>query len=155
MRYPVLETEQLFLRKPLPQDFPAQRPGMSDWHGVCQTLIHWDSKAFGPFAMICKNTDLCLGLAGPWNRADWPEAELVWQIWDPTTKAELAREAVTEAFRFARGTLGWNACVTYLGFGNRAGIALAETLGATRDRFADTPLGRDCFVYRHGMPSAA
>lgn len=159
MRYPVLETENLFLRKPLPQDFPAQAPGVRNWYGVTQTLGHWDAQSFGPFALICKDTDLCLGLVGPWNPTDWPEAELVWQLWDERTKTEIAREAIAAAYAFARRTLGWNACVTYLGFANRTGIALAETLGATRDRFADTPVGRDCLVYRHGtqngVPKAA
>lgn len=154
MRYPVLETDNLFLRKPLPRDFPAQAPGTRDWFGVTQTLAHWDSHGFGPFALICKDTDLCLGLVGPWRPADWPEAELVWHLWDPRTKSDIAREAVAEAYGFARRTLGWDACVTYLGFANRSGIALAETLGATRDRFADTPLGRDCLVYRHTVRSS-
>jgi RimJ/RimL family protein N-acetyltransferase len=155
MRYPVLETENLFLRKPLPQDFPAQTPGARNWYGVTQTLGHWDAQGYGPFALICKDTDLCLGLVGPWNPADHPEAELVWNLWDNRTKSAIAREAIAEAYGFARRTLGWNACVSYLGFANRTGIALAEALGATRDRFADTPLGRDCLVYRHGVPKAA
>lgn len=155
MRYPVLETENLFLRKPLPQDFPAQIPGARNWFGVTQTLDHWDAQGFGPFALICKDTDLCLGLVGPWNPTDHPEAELVWNLWDQRTKSEIAREAIAEAYGFARRTLGWGVCVTYLAFANRAGIALAETLGATRDKFADTPLGRDCLVYRHGGQQAA
>ncbi len=153
MRFPVLETENLFLRKPLPQDFPAQAPGARAWFGVTQTLAHWDTNGYGPFALICKDTDLCLGLAGPWNPANWPEAELVWNLWHANEKPEIAREGVAAAHGFARKTLHWNACVTYLGFANRAGIALAETLGATRDRFAKTPIGRDCLVYRHGTTS--
>ena len=76
-------------------------------------------------------------------------------MWEQRTKAEIAREAIVEAYGFARRTLGWDACVTYLGFANRAGIALAETIGAKRDRFADTPVGRDCLVYRHGGQEAA
>ncbi len=155
MRYPVLETRNLFLRKPMTQDFPAQIPGASNWYGVTETFAHWDHHGFGPFALICKDTDLCLGLVGPWHPEDWPEAELVWHLWDARTKSEIAREAITEAYGFARRTLGWDACVSYLGFANRTGIALAEKLGATRDRFADTPLGRDCLVYRHRGTLAA
>lgn len=155
MRYPVLETPHLFLRKPLPQDFPQQRPGARAWYNVAQTLDHWDTHGFGPFAAICKDTDLCLGLVGPWHPTNWPEAELVWHLWDARTKTDLAREAVAEARGFARSTLGWQACVSYLSFANRAGIAVAEALGASRDRFADTPLGRECFVYRFGGQQAA
>lgn len=151
MRYPVLETENLFLRKPLPQDFPAQTPGARDWHGVASVLDHWDARGFGPFALICKNTDLCLGLAGPWSPLDWPEAELVWHLWDRRTTDALVTEAAREAQGFARSTLGWDIYVSYVAFANRAGQTLAETLGAVRDRFAETPVGRDCLVYRHGV----
>jgi len=155
MRYPVLETDNLFLRKPLPQDFPSQRPGTSGWQGLVPVLGHWDTHGFGPFALICKNTDLCLGLAGPYAPAGWPEGELVCHFWDSGRDGDFAREATLATREFAAGHLGWRGCVSYVGFANRAAIALAEALGAVRDRFAETPTGRDCFVYRFESLRAA
>lgn len=147
MRYPVLETPHLFLRKPTLGDLLAAEGVLPRWAATAGLLHHWDAQGHGPFAVLCKRTARVLGLAGPWSPEGWPEPELVWHLWtDADTRT-------TEAARAARGFvqtgLGWVTCVSYLGFSDRAGIATAAALGATRDRFADTPAGRDCLVYRH------
>jgi len=172
---PVLETERLILRAPQGGDWPHWRsfyqsdrarfvgggttepkPG-AYWRAFGHLTGHWVMRGFGMFVFCLKGQeDLPLGMVGPWYPDGWPERELGWTAWSQAVEgkglvAEAARAAREHAFR----DLGWTTAVSYIDSENARSIALAERLGAVRDRAAATPVfDHPCIVYRHS-PEAA
>lgn len=170
---PVLETERLTLRAPVGGDWPHwrsfhhsdrarfvgggpdQKPGTA-WRAFGHAIGHWAMRGFGMFVFTLKGDDTPIGMAGPWFPESWPERELGWTVW---SQAAEGRGLVAEAARAARNhaftTLGWTTAVSYIDPDNARSIALAERLGAVRDRAAARPpFDAPCLVYRHS-PEAA
>lgn len=173
---PVLETERLILRAPQGGDWPHWRSfyqsdrarfvggGVTEpkpgayWRAFGHVIGHWAMRGFGMFVFCLKGQeDLPLGMVGPWYPDGWPERELGWTAWSQAVEgkglvAEAARAAREHAFR----DLGWTTAVSYIDPENARSIALAERLGAVRDRAATTPVfDHPCIVYRHPAPEAA
>jgi RimJ/RimL family protein N-acetyltransferase len=171
---PVLETERLTLRAPQGSDWPhwhsfmhsdrarfigggaGQKPA-DLWRAFGHVIGHWAMRDYGMFVFSFKGDDTPLGLAGPWCPEGWPEREIGWAAWSAAVEGKgLVAEAARAARRHAFGTLGWDTAVSYIDPDNARSIALAERLGATRDRTARMPhWDKPCLVYRHPAEAAA
>jgi RimJ/RimL family protein N-acetyltransferase len=167
---PVIETERLVLRAPVPEDWPHWRAfaesgraafvgGPMDegkaWRAFCHIVGMWAVRGYGFFAFGPRLGGAPVGMAGPWHPADWPEREIGWSVWAAEAEGRgLAAEAAQAARAFAYGTLGWDSAVSYIAHGNARSIRLAERLGARPDPDAAQPEGEPCLVYRHPGPEA-
>lgn len=164
---PVLETDRLILRAPGPQDWLPFRAFLANprstfirggearddaqaWRAFCHVTGSWVARGYGSFIITLKGDDLALGLTGPWHPIDWPERELGWTLWSDAAEGQgIAREAAFAARAHAFRDLGWDTAVSYIDPANARSIALAERLGATRDRDAAWPGEKPLLVYRH------
>ncbi len=168
---PVLETERLILRAPQGSDFDgwtafatSERSrfigGPHDravaWRAWGHVIGHWAMRGYGMFVLADRTApDAPLGMAGPWYPEGWPEREVGWTLWTDGAEGKgLAREAAKAALCYVFDTLGWDTAVSYIRPENARSIALAERLGARRDRGASCPDGKSCLVYRHPAPEA-
>ena len=167
---PVIETENLTLRAPGPQDWPiwhdfaitdrAQYIGgpyttRSAWRGFGHAVGMWVLRGYGSFVITFKGDDTALGMVGPYYPADWPEKELGWTIWNPELEGKgIAYEAALASRRFAYDPLGWTGAVSYIDHGNDRSVRLAERLGAWLDEDAQQPDHSPCMIYRHPSPEA-
>lgn len=166
---PILETARLILRAPLGSDFeawaafansdrsryiggPHDRSGA--WRAWGHVIGHWAMRGFGMFVFAATSApDEPLGMAGPWYPEGWPERELGWTLWSDAAEGRgYAREAAEATRAHAFGALGWDTAVSYIHPENARSVALAERLGAARDRAASCPEGKACLVYRHNRP---
>lgn len=168
---PVLRTERLTLRAPVPQDADAfvafyqtdrarhvggpMVPRMA-WHFFCAEIGHWAVRGFGMFTVTRKCDDRALGIVGHWYPLDWPEREVGWVLFEAEGEG-IAAEAARACIDHAYGPLGWDSVVSYIDPENARSIRLAERLGATRDPGATPPVRKDpnapdALVYRHPAP---
>lgn len=163
---PVIETERLILRGPEAEDYPDFKATFSSyrsrfmggplnayeaWMLYAAEMGHWQIRGFGMWMIHDKQTDETLGMAGGWQPAKWPEAEIAWIIWPDKAGHGYALEA-TDAARRHYYANGWDGAVSYIDPKNLDSIRLAERLGATRDKSARTVDGHDV-VYRHPSPA--
>lgn len=167
----VLETERLVLRPPEPRDWPAfhaffhsdrcewvggQGSAGEVWRGFAAELGHWQIRGYGMFTMTEKGgDDSALGLVGPWFPGGWPERELGWILFAPSTEGKgYAREAALACRAHAYDTLGWTTAVSYIAPQNERSRALAERIGCVVDPEAMGPDLKPTLVYRHPAPGA-
>ena len=164
---PVLETERLRLRAPMPQDFDAWADfaasersqyagGPLDralaWRAFGHLVGHWALRGYGMFSITFRGDDDAFGIVGAYFPEGRPERELGWTIWDDQHEGcGLALEAASAARRFVYEVLGWETAVSYIHPKNTRSIALAERLGATEDLKANRPAPED-LVFRHPDP---
>lgn len=170
MSAPVLHTDRLTLRRPVPADWDAfrdfmmsERAAMFGSHGnlgrafraFAAELGHWDILGFGMFAAAPRGEDRPVALVGPWSPPDWPEGEIGWMVLSAEAEGRgIAREAAEAALDHIWRVLRWDTVVSYIAEGNARSLALAERLGARLDRGAEAPEapGRTVLVYRHPRP---
>lgn len=166
---PVLETARLTLRAPEGGDVEAWAafatsdrsryiggplsPALA-WRAWGHVIGHWAMRGYGMFVLAARTApDRPLGMAGPWYPDGWPEREIGWTLWAQAAEGRgYAREAAEATRDHVFGALGWTTAVSYIDPDNARSIALAERLGATRDRAAACPEGKACRVYRHPRP---
>ncbi|HMO06580.1 MAG TPA: GNAT family N-acetyltransferase [Paracoccaceae bacterium] len=162
---PVIETERLILRRPVPQDHPAfaayfmsdrarftggQPDPILAWNRFCVTLGHWPMRGYGVLTMVLRDTGAAVGAAGPFYPEGWPEPEIAWQIWDAAAEGRgLAREAAEAARDWAYGALGWTTAASLIAPGNLRSQALARRLGCVRERVHPHPHFGPLEVWRH------
>ena len=164
---PVLETKRLSLRSPKAEDYPDFKAtfasyrsrfmggplnGYEAWMLYAAEIGHWEIRGFGMWMIHDKGTDATLGMAGGWQPAKWPQAELAWMIWPQVAGKGYALEATHAARDYFYRQAGWENAVSYLDPKNLDSIRLAERLGACRDREAQSVDGNDV-VYRHPSPA--
>lgn len=167
---PMLETERLILRAPLPQDYPAWEPFFLSprgtfigggpghdagraWRAFASIIGHWAIRGCGPFVLSRRADGAPLGACGPWFPELWPEREIGWTLWDPANEGRgIMAEAAGAVIAHAFADLGWNTAVSYIDPKNARSIALAERLGAAPDPDAVVPDEDDTLVYRHPAP---
>ena len=164
---PVIETQRLILRGPEAEDYPDFKATFSSyrsrfmggplnayeaWMLYAAEIGHWQIRGFGMWMIHDKVTDETYGMAGGWQPAQWPEAEIAWIIWPGKGGHGYALEA-TNAARDFYYSQGWEGAVSYLDPMNLDSIRLAERLGAVKDKAAHTVDGND-IVYRHPSPAA-
>ncbi len=172
---PVLETERLILRAPIGSDWkafadyagserarytggPIKRP--QAWRAWGHVIGHWVMRGYGLFVFTLKDSDVPLGMAGPWQPEGWPEGEIGWTIVAPEHEGKgFAFEAAARGRDHAFNELGWDTAVSYIDAPNERSVALAKRLGAVHDPDApafeiddDEP---EVLVFRHPHPGAS
>ena len=164
-----LQTERLILRRPEPGDYGACRAFlMSDraeylggpkslgdtWRTFAAELGHWEMMGYGMWAVTERGDNDAVGFVGPWNPEHWPETEIGWMMFDPSTEGRgIAYEAAKAAIAHAFDGLNWRTAVSYIHPDNQRSIALAKKLGAILDHHAKVPdPANPCLVYRHLNP---
>jgi len=165
---PVLNTKRLSLRGPEAQDYPDFKTTFSSyrsrfmggplnayeaWMLYAAEIGHWNIRGFGMWMIHDRITDETYGMAGVWQPAGWPTAELAWIIWPKVAGRGIALEATHAVRDYAYEKLNWDTAVSYLDPKNLEAVRLAERLGCTKD--ADAPSVDDHdVVYRHPTPNA-
>jgi RimJ/RimL family protein N-acetyltransferase len=170
MSAPVLQTQRLTLRRPVPadwdafgdfmmsdraQEFGSHRNLGKAFRSFAAELGHWDIFGIGMFAVAAKGEDRALALVGPWLPPDWPEKEIGWMVLSAEAEGKgIAREAAEAALDHVWRVLRWDTVVSYIAEGNSRSVALAERLGARLDPAAKAPEapGKTVLVYRHPRP---
>ena len=167
--WPVLTTERLVLRAPVPGDadkfiafYQTDRARFvggpmtprQAWNFFGTEIGHWAIRGFGMFTVTRKGSDTPLGIVGHWYPLGWPETEIGWVLFDPADEGQgIAREAAEACITHGWETLGWQTMVSYIDKGNDASVRLAERLGCTLDTDAAIPNPeKEVFVYRHPRP---
>ena len=168
---PVITTDRLVLRKPLPADVDAfmafyatdraryvggvMEPRQA-WNFFGTELGHWQIRGYGMFTVTRKGSDAPLGIVGHWNPWGWPEKEVGWVLFDPADEGQgFASEAARACVDYAWDVLEWPTIVSYIARENASSIRLAERLGAVLDPQAAQPNpDKPCLVYRHPVPEA-
>ncbi len=161
MKFPVIETDRLFLRRPTGRDLDcamqrlsargciatAPLVGAGAWRQLPVLLTHWQFNEFGLFAVVPAGTDVPMGLVGPWHPSGWPEPEIGWLIWRQAGDAvDLTAEAATAACDHASEALGWREAASFVCPGDAGSLAVASLTGALADPFADRA---GAIAYRH------
>lgn len=160
---PTIETGRLHLRGPEAADYPDFKATFSSyrsrfmggplnayeaWMLYAAEMGHWQIRGFGMWMIHDKDTDETYGMAGGWQPAKWPEAEIAWIIWPDKAGHGYALEATNAVRNYFYRDMGWTTAVSYLDPKNLDSVRLAERLGAVRDPQAATIDGSD-MVYRH------
>lgn len=164
---PVIETKRLVLRGPEPEDYPNFKATFTSyrarfmggplndyeaWMLYAAEIGHWQIRGFGMWMIHDKNTDETLGMAGGWQPAKWPQAEIGWVIWPGAAGKGYALEATHAVRGYLYTEGGWTGAVSYIDPKNLDSIRLAERLGAVKDPKAPSIDGNDA-VYRHPSPA--
>ena len=163
---PVLETERLPLRAPIPSEiapwvaFLMAERGV--WHGggpdagegvawrvAAAFAGHWMLNGFGLFVALEKASGRPVASSGPYAPTDFPEIEVGWSVWSDEDQGKgYASEAARAVIVHCRDDLKMPTLVSYIAPENTRSCALAERLGAWRDKDANRPHPDD-LVYRH------
>lgn len=165
---PVVETERLVLRGPRESDFDALAafgasdrarfvggpyPRFRSWGGFLATYGHWALRGYGMWIAEDRDSGAPAGRIGFIYNDGWDEPELGWHVFDGFEGRGLAHEAALAARRYGAAHFGLDGVISYIDPENRRSIALAERLGARRERegtLLDTPV----HVYRHPKEAA-
>ncbi len=100
---------------------------------VCQ----WDLRGYGMFAVVPRECDDPIGLAGPWQPRGWAEPELGFLFLDTPDTDSLGPEALRCARRFAEKGVGWVDIVSHIVPDDRRAAMLLRAAGAIADPFVD------------------
>ncbi|MCK4712655.1 MAG: GNAT family N-acetyltransferase [Marinosulfonomonas sp.] len=163
---PTLETDRLILRGAKFEDFePLSTFYASDrskfvknidmtpdkcWRTLAHIAGHWMLRGYGLFVLTLKGNDAPLGVAGAFHPIEWPERELGWSLWSAEHEGHGYVTEAAIAFRYYfYNVQKWNTAVSYIHPDNTTSINVAERLGCTIDKTAQTPDDEPCLVYRH------
>ena len=167
LQIPVLKTERLILRGPEARDFDALAVFFADearswgfggpmnrnqaWRWFASMIGHWVLHGYG-FWTVETHDGQTVGIVGLWYPEGWPEPELGWVMFQDGEGKGYAREAATEARRYAYDVLGFDTLSSNIFPGNDRSVTLAERLGARYERsFENVSHGTE-WVYRHPGP---
>ena len=166
---PTIETERLLLRAPDMTDFEvyaAFRTGPRSvgvggpyskaqaFDSLGEIIGHWQLRGFGRWMAADKETNVPMGVVGPYHPEDWPEPEIAWTVFDNAEGKGIAFEAAMASREYAYNTLGWKTAISCIFPDNLRSIALAERMGATVDgHFVHEDIGR-LNIYRHPSSEA-
>ena len=144
---PILETERLILRAPVPEDFDSWAEFAADeetmrylggaqarsvaWRGLCTAVGAWTVRGFSMFSVIEKATGRWVGRLGPWQPEDWPGTEVGWGLSRAAWGKGYATEGAAACMDYAFDVLGWSEAIHTIEPENRASQAVAKRLGST------------------------
>lgn len=115
---------------------------------------HWLVHGFGRWIVADRDSDAALGFVGLFHPDGWPEPEISWSLFAAAEGRGLATEAATAARDLAYDRLGWQTVISRMSVDNHRSIALAERLGAGRERDLTHPVFGPMHLYRHPAPQA-
>ncbi len=164
---PSLQTERLTLRAPMMSDFPVWQTLMvpdaegflggphseeEAWEAFCVYVAGWLLHGHGLWTVEERETRTIVGfvhLGLEWD--DW-EPELGWMLLPEHRGRGFAHEAASAAQDHGRALLGDGGFVSYVAHENTPSNALAERLGARRDRAGEArlPANEHTHIWRHG-----
>ncbi|SMX39228.1 GNAT family N-acetyltransferase [Maliponia aquimaris] len=167
---PRLETDHLILRGPEPRDaepliaflmdqeraagFGAYDNRGDAWRWYALNIGHWHIHGYGYFTIEMKDSGLPAGLCGIWNPEGWPEPEVGWLVFEGFEGKGIAFEAALRARRWAYEDLGFATLTSNIVPGNTRSAALAQRLGAWRERVYDNLTMGTEELWRHPGPEA-
>lgn len=169
MTAPILETDRLTLRRPLPQDLDATvayyatersvwNGGPQDaptaWRGFAAGLGHWQIHGFGMCALIEKSSGAHIGSVGLWYPGGWPEPELGWTLYEGFEGKGYATEAALAMRSHAATAWGLTHLISIIALGNEKSEAVAARLGAKVESAWTSPAGREAQIWRHPKVAA-
>lgn len=165
---PVIETERLILRAPVPEDFEGYAAFFADerskgmgrpldrhqaWRAFAMEMGHWIFHGYGLWTVTDRETGAALGRCGLYDPEGWLEPELGWALHADAEGRGIAYEAASAVRRYAYEEMGRDRLISCIAPFNARSIALAERLGATHERDWTSPSGRQAQIWRH--PSRA
>jgi RimJ/RimL family protein N-acetyltransferase len=167
----ILNTARARLRKPAERDRAAAAVFMASDRSrfmggpyeppqalaaLDEVLAAWELRGFGLMAITLTADDRAVGLAGPWQPADYAEPEIGWNLWDVALEGRgLATEAVRATRDWAFGAVGLPTAVSYINVENAASARLAARVGARPDPDAFCPFPPPVLIFRHRPEWAA
>jgi len=126
------------------------------WRRIALFIGHWSIRGFGPWAIEEIDSGSCAGYAGLWHPHGFPEAEVLYTLYDGFGGKGYAQEAALRCRRYAYETLGWRTVVSYIHSDNAASKLVAERVGARFDGTASIAFGigawRQPEIWRHPSP---
>ncbi len=144
---PTLETERLYLRPPVKQDFDAFaemhadedvmkflggiQPKAVAWRTFNALAGSWHMWGFSMFCLIEKETGEWLGRIGPIHPYGWPEHEVGWGLNKAAQGKGYAREAAVATMDYAFDVLGWDKLIHCIAPDNVPSQNIAKRLGST------------------------
>lgn len=166
---PRLETERLILRGPETRDFEPVAAFYADadrswgfggpqnrndaWRWFASLIGHWALKGFG-FWMVDTKAGETIGMVGLWEPEGWPEPELGYVMFANGEGQGYALEAALFVRDHAYRHMGFATLSSNIFPGNARSVALAERMGARRERdYVNVSHGTE-MVYRHPGPEA-
>ena len=166
---PVLQTERLVLRAPQSSDFDAIATFYADadrswgfgspqnrneaWRWFASLLGHWALRGFG-FWMVDTREGQTVGMVGLWEPEGWPEPELGWVMFANGEGKGYAFEAAMAVRDHAYRNMGFRTLSSNIFPGNQRSVALAERMGAWKEREYQNVTHGTEMVYRHPGPEA-
>ncbi len=167
---PRILTERLVLRGPEAGDFEAVAAFFADearswgfggpqdrteaWRWFASLIGHWALRGFG-FWMVDTKVGETIGLVGLWEPEGWPEPELGWVMFANGEGKGYAFEAAIAARDHAYRHMGFATLSSNIFPGNARSVALAERMGAVKEReYHNVSHGTE-MVYRHPAPVVA
>ncbi len=146
MNGPILFTERLLLRPPLPEDFEGWAAFQADpeatrfvggaqlrapaWRSFCAMAGAWQIRGFAMFSMIERDSGRWIGRTGPWQPEGWPGTEVGWGVLPEFAGRGYAYEAAVASMDYAVDVLGWTDIIHTIDPGNLPSIRLAQRLGS-------------------------
>lgn len=154
---PVIETERLILRPWRSDDIAANTAMLSDpgtarfiaadgkpitselngWRNAAVMSGHWALHGFGMFVVEEKSSGKYVGRVGPWCPPGWPGFEVGWGIAKEYRGKGYAVEAARASIDWAFATFETNEIIHCIDLTNKPSQAVAQRLGARRDREID------------------
>lgn len=166
---PTVETARLRLRAPRLSDLDlyaafraSQRtrvlggPFSRDeaFHQLSALIGHWSLRGFGRWMVADRETDLPMGVVGPYHPEGWPEPEIAWSVFDEAEGKGIAHEAALAARDYAYRVLGWPPAASLIATDNTRSAALARRMGAkVEGQYPHATYGL-LDIWRHPGPEA-
>ncbi len=161
---PRFETERLILRAPSAADtapmlgflasdraefYGGPMNANDGWHKFSAYVGQWVLRGYGMFSIALKETDHCIGMAGPFHPDHFHEPEMSWLLTSAECEGKgYAAEACLAVLDHLFTTHGWSSAVSYIDRANTASRKLAERLGARHEAGAEDVVP-NCDSYRH------
>ena len=166
---PVLRTERLRLRAPVPADFEhwaeyfasprsvhegGPKDRLSAWQHWAADVALWVLKGYGPFGVEDRATGAYLGEVGLYHGEGYPAPELGWFVVPAAEGRGIALEAARAVLAWVRETFDWPHVTNIIEPANSRSIALGLRLGGVID--ATLPgIDPGDVVIRHDLRGAA
>jgi RimJ/RimL family protein N-acetyltransferase len=164
---PLIETERLRLRGPKASDFAhveaffadvdrakgfgGQQNSNEAWRWFASVYGHWALRGYGFWFVETKAEEL-VGMVGLWAPEGWPEPELGYVMFANGEGKGFAYEAATAARDYAYQKMGFTTLSSNIFPGNTRSVALAERMGAWKEREYENVSHGTEMVYRHPSP---